>query len=293
MSQFFKNRVIITISDIKGTKSYSLSKLVRKFIFWIVVFIISVAIIGAIIIPVLTQKMMSLASQNEIYQRDLNSKIAAYDRLDDKFELLQERIIAYEESSNLPQRQPETCKCNKDGKPSKEKSVDMGTEIKNFLLKHIPNGYPIRHIEISSGFGYRIHPIFGTRILHRGVDFRAPIGTPVYSVADGIVTRVVRGDDGGYGKIVVIRHKYGFETAFAHLSDPRVEVGDIVHKGQLVALSGASGRITGSHLHFEIHYLGAAINPQAFFSWNMATYNKIFKQERNIPWDSLIKNLQK
>jgi murein DD-endopeptidase MepM/ murein hydrolase activator NlpD len=104
---------------------------------------------------------------------------------------------------------------------------------------------------------------------------------------------VVRGDDGGYGKIVVIRHKYGFETAFAHLSDPRVEVGDIVHKGQLVALSGASGRITGSHLHFEIHYLGAAINPQAFFSWNMATYNKIFKQERNIPWDSLIKNLQK
>jgi len=139
MSQFFKNRVIITISDIKGTKSYSLSKLVRKFIFWIVVSIISIAVVGAIIIPVLTQKIMSLASQNEVYQRDLNSKIMAYDRLDDKFELLQERIIAYEESSNLPERKPETC--SKDGKPSKEKSVDMGTEIKNFILKHIPNGY--------------------------------------------------------------------------------------------------------------------------------------------------------
>lgn len=121
---------------------------------------------------------------------------------------------------------------------------------------------------------------------------RVQMGSSVYTAADGIITRVVSKDVGGYGKLVVVRHKYGFSTAYAHLSATKVKIGDIVKKGQVIALGGNSGSSTGPHLHYEVHYRGKAINPRPFISWSMVNYNKIFKQQKDVPWDSLIKRIR-
>ncbi len=290
-----KHRVIITISDIRGTKSYSLTKLFRRFLFWIIAFISFVAIGGAIVIPILTHKVMELTSLNELYQQDLENKIAAYEELDEKFEALEEKITAYEKMSNPP----EVFK-QKESVASKEKStaeirlakLKRDYELKKFILKHIPNGSPVRRPIITSAFGYRTHPIFKTKKMHHGVDLRVQMGSPVYTAANGIVTRVVSKNVGGYGKLVVVRHKYGFSTAYAHLSATKVKVGDIIKKGQVIALGGNSGSSTGPHLHYEVHYRGKAINPRPFISWSMVNYNKIFKQQKDVPWDSLIKRIR-
>ncbi|MDD5406662.1 MAG: M23 family metallopeptidase [Sulfurovaceae bacterium] len=290
-----KHRIIISISDIRGTRSYSISKLFRRFIFWIIGFIVFTAVIGAIIVPILTNKIMELATQNEIYQHDLENKIADYEKLGDKFEALQEKITAYEKMSNPPPViKQETILASKKVLTPEERLASLKNilELKRFVLQHIPNGSPIGRARIVSSFGYRVHPIFRIKKMHLGVDLQANVGTPVYAAANGIVTRVVDRDVGGYGKLIVIRHKYGFGTAYAHLSKAKVDIGDIVKKGQLIALSGNTGTSTGPHLHYEVHYKGNAINPSPFISWSMVNYNKIFKQQKDIPWESLVKRIQ-
>ena len=290
-----KHRVIITISDIKGTKSYSLTKLFRRFLFWIIAFVSLVAIGGAIVIPILTHQVMELTSLNELYQKDLENKIAAYGELDEKFEALEEKITAYEKMSNPPEvfKQKESVALKeKSTAESRLAKLKRDHELKKFILKHIPNGSPVRRPVVTSPFGYRTHPIFKTKKMHHGIDLRVQMGAPVYAVADGIVTRSVNKDVGGYGKLVVVRHKYGFSTAYAHLSGTKVKIGDIVKKGQVIALGGNSGSSTGPHLHYEVHYRGKAINPRPFISWSMVNYNKIFKQQKDVPWGSLIKRIQ-
>ncbi len=290
-----KNRVIITISDIRGTKSYSLNKLFRKFLFWIIGFIVLTAVIGAIVIPILTNKVMELTTKNESYQQDLDDKIEAYEKLDDKFAALEKRIDEYEKMSAPPPIfQKEYCRVSKEATTPEERLAKLKSdlELKKFILKYIPNGSPVRSSIITSSFGYRYHPVFKARKMHFGVDFRASMGTPIHSVADGVVIRVMSRDVGGYGKLIVIRHKYRFDTAFAHLDQVKVDVGDIVKKGQVIGLSGNTGRSTGPHLHYEVHYNGNAINPSSFISWSMVNYNKIFSNQKDVPWQSLIRKIQ-
>lgn len=111
----------------------------------------------------------------------------------------------------------------------------------------------------TSGFGYRISPFTGTRQLHSGLDMYAPIGTPVRSTADGVITRVA--NDPGYGKFLVISHGYGLSTLYAHNSKILVKVGQRIKRGQTIALVGNTGRSTGPHLHYEVKLNGVAINP--------------------------------
>ncbi|WP_125777994.1 M23 family metallopeptidase [Antribacter gilvus] len=107
-----------------------------------------------------------------------------------------------------------------------------------------------------SGFGHRVHPVYGTTMLHAGVDYAAPAGTPVLALADGIVTHVLRDERGG--NVVVLLHYIGgemFETAYAHLQDGSVtvQVNDVVAAGEQIAAVGSTGAATGPHLHLEVH----------------------------------------
>ena len=113
--------------------------------------------------------------------------------------------------------------------------------------------------KISSGFGYRIHPITKRRDFHRGIDIVVPYGTPVRAVEDGIV--VFAGKAPNYGKVVIIRHKKGYYSIYAHNSSLRVKKGKRVKKGEVLGLSGNTGRTTGAHLHFEIRKGKNPINP--------------------------------
>lgn len=110
------------------------------------------------------------------------------------------------------------------------------------------------HARMSSHFGAR------RRRWHYGVDLAMPTGEPIYAAFDGIV-RISRWNR-SYGNLVVVRHFNGLETYYAHLSQRDVEVGDTVRAGQVIALCGNTGRSYGSHLHFEIRYMGKAMNPE-------------------------------
>ncbi len=120
---------------------------------------------------------------------------------------------------------------------------------------------PINGARLSSGFGRRKHPILGYTKVHRGVDFAAPRGTPIYAGGSGTV--VARGRNGGYGNYIRIRHNNDFQTAYAHMSrlHPRVHRGTRVRQGQIIGYVGSTGRSTGPHLHYEIIKNGRQVNP--------------------------------
>lgn len=129
-------------------------------------------------------------------------------------------------------------------------------------IERMPFGEPTRGARRTSGFGYRRDPYRGTSRLHKGVDFAAPTGTPIYSTGEGVVT--FSGRQSGYGIVVKIRHAFGFETVYAHLSKSRVKVGQRVERGDRVADMGSTGRSTGSHLHYEVRIDGKPVNPSKF-----------------------------
>ncbi|MGD9295207.1 MAG: M23 family metallopeptidase, partial [Roseobacter sp.] len=100
------------------------------------------------------------------------------------------------------------------------------------------------------------------RRLHKGVDFAAPSGTDLFATADGVVTKA--GWQSGYGRMVTIQHEFGIETRYAHLSKIRVKVGQKVSRGEHIGDMGASGRVTGVHLHYEVRVGGKAVNPMIY-----------------------------
>ena len=141
-----------------------------------------------------------------------------------------------------------------------DKSVDYfddkGKSARKTLMRT-----PINGARLSSGYGVRRHPILGFNKLHRGVDFAAPAGTPIYAAGDGTI--VHRGRNGAYGNYVRIRHNSEYSTAYAHLSrfNRRARNGQRVKQGQIIGYVGSTGRSTGPHLHYEILRRGRQTNP--------------------------------
>ena len=120
---------------------------------------------------------------------------------------------------------------------------------------------PIDGARLSSGFGRRRHPILGYTKMHRGVDFAAPKGTPIYAAGNGIVELAQR--NGSYGKYIRIRHNSNYKTAYAHMSGygRAIRKGVRVNQGQIIGYVGSTGRSTGNHLHYEIIRNGRKLNP--------------------------------
>ncbi|SRR6056297_61696 len=112
---------------------------------------------------------------------------------------------------------------------------------------------------LTSPFGFRTHPITGKKDYHKGIDIANSQGTQILASGSGIVTYV--GYNGGYGRMVIISHGYGYKSVYAHLKSASVQTGDPIDKGEIIAKMGSTGISTGSHLHFEIHYNGKQINP--------------------------------
>ncbi|MFH1742866.1 MAG: M23 family metallopeptidase [bacterium] len=129
---------------------------------------------------------------------------------------------------------------------------------------NVPSGnqvlrFPLDEIEVTSGYGMRMHPILHRRLFHVGVDLRAKRGTPVYAAADGTVEFAHRSY--GRGNTIVINHGNGYKTVYAHLQTMSVKTGKRVKAGQRIAKSGRTGRTTGPHLHFEVWRETGHINP--------------------------------
>ena len=129
------------------------------------------------------------------------------------------------------------------------------------LLNATPSIQPARGW-FSSHFGYRIDPFSKRPEMHRGLDIVAPIGTPIFAPAKGVVSYV--GYDPGYGKLVTIDHGYGVKTRYAHNSKIFVELGQKVRRREIIASVGNTGRSTGPHLHYEVRVNGVPVNPKNY-----------------------------
>jgi murein DD-endopeptidase MepM/ murein hydrolase activator NlpD len=150
------------------------------------------------------------------------------------------------------------------------KSFDEVFELaknKKVLLASIPAIQPVSNKDltrIASGYGYRIHPIYKTRIMHTGIDFTAPVGTEIYSTGNGTVGRVEY-DGRGYGNNVVINHGYGYMTLYAHMSKIAVKQGQKINRGDVIGYVGSTGSSTGPHCHYEVIRNNQKINPINYF----------------------------
>ncbi|HRY28500.1 MAG TPA: M23 family metallopeptidase [Elusimicrobiota bacterium] len=129
------------------------------------------------------------------------------------------------------------------------------------LFRSLPNIWPTNGY-LTSHFGHRLSPFSGLDDWHKGVDIAAPPGSPVHASADGVV--ILAGWAGGYGKVVVVDHGYGYSTRYGHNRQILVKRGDRVRRGQILSLVGSTGNATGPHCHYEVWFLGRPVNPRRF-----------------------------
>jgi murein DD-endopeptidase MepM/ murein hydrolase activator NlpD len=147
-------------------------------------------------------------------------------------------------------------------------------------LASIPAIQPVSNknlTRIASGFGFRIHPIYGIPKMHKGLDFTAPQGTPIYATGDGTVATAGLGT--GTGNHVIINHGYGYETVYMHMVRIKARPGQHVKRGDVIGWVGSTGASTGPHCHYEVHINGRPVDPVYFFynDLNAEQYDRVLK----------------
>lgn len=138
---------------------------------------------------------------------------------------------------------------------------------KEKFLSSIPAIQPVKNEQLkrmASGYGYRSDPFTKARKMHKGMDFTAPTGTPVFATGDGVVRRADAGAS-GFGNHIVINHGFGYETVYAHLSRYNCRPGKRVKRGDIIGFVGSTGRSQAPHLHYEVHKNGKVVNPINFY----------------------------
>ncbi len=160
---------------------------------------------------------------------------------------------------------------------------DIGNMIKNKekMLASIPAIQPVSNKNldrISSGYGYRIDPVLKIMKQHAGLDFTAPMGTPIYATAEGRI-KDAGFSTGGFGNRVVISHGNGYETLYGHMVKVKARVGDMVKRGEVIGYVGSSGKSTGPHCHYEVHLNGRPLDPIYYFYTDLtaAQFDRILK----------------
>jgi murein DD-endopeptidase MepM/ murein hydrolase activator NlpD len=291
-----KNSILITITTINGSKQYTISQLIKKFIIFFLVLFIILSLSSFFIIYYLNNLVKEKTKLLEQKGEKIIILQKRQKKLQNKITNLEKNIAKKQkllnEVNDKIQNIESILKINIPKNINIEEKIDLAkidAIDKNFILQNIPNGYPIKFEGITSSFGWRINPILKKREFHPGIDLRAKIGTPIHATANGLVEYASFHKTSGYGNLIIIEHNFGFKTIFGHLSKIIVKQGDFVKKGDIIGYTGNSGLSTGPHLHYEIRYLGIILNPIYFLKWNLKNYNEIFKKEKKVKWQSLIK----
>ncbi|MBZ9610012.1 M23 family metallopeptidase [Rheinheimera maricola] len=293
-----KDRIIISVSTINGTRHFNVSKLFKRnavIAMWALLFglIITAAVIDYLLRSVeQSQAQRSyLASQASTLRDEIATLQSSKSALAQELTLKQDemlqvinRVGEIELALGLEQQYPQDLENRLD-------TASVNSVARQTMLQLVPNGSPLEFSRRSSRFGLRQHPIVGKQQHHKGVDLSAGRGTAVYAPADGVV-EVMRSSKQGFGNLLKIRHAFGFSTLYAHLDEFKVKSGHFVHKGELIATSGNTGLSTAPHLHYEVHFLDRALNPQSFMDWDAANFDLVFEKERSIKWDSLVSMLE-
>jgi len=322
-----KNRFIITISDIHGSKQYSVHEIIKKIIFFTVLTFLLIAVGTFFYIKFLNNKVDELRVETDHFKQEVitlkatsaslkeenkqlnvlkQQLVALIDENTDKLDSMKSHLREVEEiigigpdvNASFADRvqqvkvhEEETKKKIVENLQNEVKQAKVSAIEKALLLNSIPNGKPLHYKRIASKFGYRIHPVTHKKSFHAGLDLPAKHGTPIYAPASGVVVYADR--KGAYGNFMLIAHSYGFKTAYGHLSRFAVKSGDYVTKGQKIAYVGSTGRSTGPHLHYEIRYLTKWVDPKPFMFWNLDNINYITDKIDTVNWTSILKQTEK
>lgn len=299
-----KNHFTITISDVHGSKHFSFKQFVRKFALFVVLFVVVLLASAAAVIWWLNQEIVAIEQNRQVaeleYRAVLENSQEAYVALETEKLKLQHQL---DDRAKQIQFLDQTLRGLEDliGVDAEEdmviadrvKMVQLSTLEKQVLLRDIPNGRPVKDFQgVTSSYGWRTHPVKGTREFHRGIDYRGKKGDGIIATADGVVEYAGHHKQSGYGKLIIISHTYGFKTLYGHLSKLSVETGQAVRKGDLIGEIGSTGLSSGPHLHYEVSFVQRKLNPVPFVGWDLKNYDEIFEKVKGVPWGSLSQMVQ-
>lgn len=295
-----RHRYLITITDYRGARHFTLSQLMRRLLAGLVCVSLLIVLGGSVLIHGLSQRVGQLnaevdqlqALQDSIQSRnqrliaersqlqlEVDTKTASLEALGDELEHIEIMIgLRAEPERPLAQR------------------VDTASQTafeKRLMLDSIPSGFPVESERVTSPFGMRRHPIQERMAMHGGVDLRAPRGTPIFATADGVVEWASKHHNSGLGKMVKLVHNYGFSTVYGHLDSIEVQVGNYIKRGQLLGYSGSTGTATAPHLHYEVRHLNRRLDPAPFMRWSMEDYDLLFAKEDRVEWESLVEVIRR
>lgn len=297
-----RNHFTITISDVHGARSYSFKQFFKRFLWVLVLLLLTVWAGGATTIwwlskealqieaqhreavsayeDVLKEKKkdyLHLASEKGLLERELTDKAKQVEFLDETLQGLEELIgtaNGFEEPELLIE--------------DRVKLAQMSALGKRLMLEATPNGRPVQNfVGVSSSYGWRVHPVSGDRRFHSGIDYRGERGAPVIATADGVIEYAGYHKASGFGNYVIVTHSNGFKTHYGHLSRLDVKIGDFVRKGQVIAGIGSTGVSSGNHLHYEISFVQRKLDPGPFVEWDLQNYDDVFDKVKGVPWGSL------
>ena len=289
----------VTITTYRGARHYTITQLMQRFAVGFAGLLLAVFLVAFLTIYFLSYRLGTINSELTLLQQqqqhikeENRALLAEQSKLQKSVE---EKVTALsvmgEELSSIESMMG----LSPDADAALYQRLDTASQTaqeKQYMLTTIPSGYPLDDPTVTSLYGMRKHPVLGRMAMHRGVDLRANIGTPVYATADGVVEW--SGDnDGGYGKMVKLGHNFGFDTLYGHLDKTTVSAGDYVRQGQLIGYSGNTGRSSAPHLHYEVRHLNRRLPPTAFMEWSLENYDGLFSREERIKWDSLARTLRK
>jgi murein DD-endopeptidase MepM/ murein hydrolase activator NlpD len=291
-----KNSLCITLTDVKGSRQFGLSrqKLLRIFIS------VFTLLLMLIVYPVwlnhqngslesgnqalvsrqaeLVEQTTALALKHEALSESLTAKSAAFELGREQFDLLVKQIN-YQGPDILEDA---------------DRFALLSNQIafKQMVLQLLPNGRPVNYDRVSSSFGRRMHPFLKTNYQHKGIDVHSNVGTPVIATADGVVTSLQYTKD-GFGKLIKITHGMGFTTYYGHLKTISVDARQFVNKGDVIGYSGNTGRSTGPHLHYEVRFGLVPLDPADFILLTLNNFDQQLEKIEEIPWASLMASMQR
>ncbi|KAB0612143.1 peptidoglycan DD-metalloendopeptidase family protein [Campylobacter hyointestinalis] len=286
-----KNKFIITITDINGSKNYLLHQLIKKIAIYIVLIAVVSFFIGLAYISYLENRTNSLKQKRDELTKIKNELFLENEKMQKKIAASNEEFAAIEDKIALLEDQLGLNTDNNITMETRLENLILTSSQQQLMFSMIPNGEVIKSNGVSAGFGWRSHPILNKKEFHPGIDLRADIGTPIYAPADGVI-EFAGYNNSGFGYLVIIEHNFGFKTRFAHMSRKDVvKEGDFVKKGDLIGYSGNTGLSTGPHLHYEIRFIQRPLDPINFIKWNSKNYEEIFNKEQRVSWQSLVNTL--
>ncbi|WP_047879264.1 M23 family metallopeptidase [Photobacterium aquae] len=293
-----KERITISVSSINGSRQFSLGRKSQNGLRWACsIVVIASLLTGGTMWYLVNEVDFAKVKQEELEKQSssMNEELDALKLLKSDLESdLDERELRLSTVSDRLGELESLLGVSTDADTRLEVRLDVAainSAVRLTILDSLPNGSPVKDARRSSLYGVRIHPITREKRMHRGLDFAVNIGTPIYAPADGVV-ETVRPSNKGSGNFLRLQHSFGFTSSYSHLQKFAVRSGDFVNKGELIGYSGNSGLSSGPHLHYEIRFVGRALNPSSFVDWGVDNFEHIFEKERKIKWASLINKVE-